>query len=174
MVALAGFVRKDPAIVAVEVEEQDRVPVRPVVPGRFEVLGVARDVRDANLVDRAAEERRRLEAAARRFGADVKRRAVVTHRPQPRILRLELSHGHALAFTTTVAHKFNNSKFYKKFKHLVKKLNFEPISLKQNFDIAVDTIMVDRKHLDYNTKIVTKEIIIELLRKINKKKISEI
>ena len=45
------------------------------------------------------------------------------------------SHGHALAFTTTIAHKFNNSKFYEKFKNLVQKLNFEPISLKQNFII---------------------------------------
>jgi len=84
------------------------------------------------------------------------------------------SHGHALAFTTTIAHKFNNSKFYEKFKQIVKKLNFEPISLKQNFNIAVDTIMIDRKHLDYNTKIVTKEIIIKLLKEINKKKISEL
>ena len=64
------------------------------------------------------------------------------------------SHGHALAFTTTIAHKFNNSKFYEKFKNLVQKLNFEPISLKQNFNLASDTIMIDRKHLDYNSKIV--------------------
>ena len=79
------------------------------------------------------------------------------------------SHGHALAFTTTIAHKFNNSKFYEKFKHLVQKLKFEPISLKQNFDLAADTIMVDRKHLDYNPKIVTKEIIIKLLKESSEK-----
>jgi len=84
------------------------------------------------------------------------------------------SHGHALAFTTTIAHKFNNSKFYEKFKHLAQKLNFEPISLKKNFNLAVNTIMVDRKHLDYNPKIVTKEIIIKLLREVNNKKISEL
>jgi succinate semialdehyde reductase len=79
------------------------------------------------------------------------------------------SHGHALAFTTTIAHKFNNSKFYEKFKHLVQKLKFEPISLKQNFDLAADTIMVDRKHLDYNPEIVTKEIIIKLLKESSEK-----
>ena len=84
------------------------------------------------------------------------------------------SHGHALAFTTTIAHKFNNSKFYEKFKNLVQKLNFEPISLKQNFNLASDTIMIDRKHLDYNSKIVNKEIIIKLLREVNKKKFSEL
>ncbi len=84
------------------------------------------------------------------------------------------SHGHALAFTTTIAHKFNNSKFYEKFKHLVQKLNFESISLKQNFDLAIETIMVDRKHLDYNPKIVTKEIIIKLLREASNKKFSEL
>ena len=32
-----------------------------------------------------------------------------------------ISHGHALAFTTTIAHKFNNSKYYERFKNLVKK-----------------------------------------------------
>ena len=84
------------------------------------------------------------------------------------------SHGHALAFTTTIAHKFNNSYFYEKFKHLVKKLNFEPISLKQNFESAAETILVDRKHLDYNPKIITNEIIVNLLKEINNKKISEL
>lgn len=83
------------------------------------------------------------------------------------------SHGHALAFTTTIAHKFNNSQFFEKFKQLVEKLNFEPILLKQNFEIASDTIFLDRKHLDYNPKIVTKEIIVNLLKEINNKKISE-
>lgn len=84
------------------------------------------------------------------------------------------SHGHALAFTTTIAHKFNDSQFYEKFKHLVKKLNFKPISLEQNFETASETILADKKHLDYNPKIINKEIIINLLEEINNKKISDL
>lgn len=84
------------------------------------------------------------------------------------------SHGHALAFTTSYAHKFNNSQFYERFKFLVKKLNFEPIFLKQNFDSAAETILTDRKHLDYNPKIVSKEMIIKMLKEINESVISEI
>jgi len=85
-----------------------------------------------------------------------------------------ISHGHALAFTTTIAHKFNESQFYDQFKHLVEKLNFKPISLKQNFDSAAETILVDRKHLDNNPKIIKKETIIEFLKEINNKTISEL
>ena len=33
-----------------------------------------------------------------------------------------IMHGHALSFTTLVAHKFNNSIFYKRFESIVKKL----------------------------------------------------
>lgn len=84
------------------------------------------------------------------------------------------SHGHALAFTTTIAHQFNDSQFYEKFKHLVKKLNFEPISLTQNFETAAETILADKKHLDYNPKVVNKEIIINLLEEIINKKISDL
>ena len=83
------------------------------------------------------------------------------------------SHGHALAFTTTIAHKFNNSQFFEKFKKLVEKLNFEPILLKQNFKTASETIFLDRKHLDYNPRTITKDIIVNLLKDINNKKISE-
>ena len=43
-----------------------------------------------------------------------------------------ISHGHALSFTTSIAHQFNNSKFYDRFKFLVDNLNFRPIKLKQN------------------------------------------
>ena len=68
-----------------------------------------------------------------------------------------------------LAHEFNKSKFYEKFKKIVEKLNFEPIFLKQNLDIAASTIMLDRKHLDNNTKIITKEIVIKLLENINNK-----
>jgi succinate semialdehyde reductase len=81
------------------------------------------------------------------------------------------SHGHALAFTTTASHYFNNSIFYSRFKKLVKKLDFEPIILKQDFDIASEIILKDRKHLDSNPKNVTKNNIIDILEKINGKKI---
>jgi len=84
-----------------------------------------------------------------------------------------ISHGHALAFTTTIAHAFNNSPFYTRFLNIVKKLNFNNISLKQNLDDAASTILIDRKHLDNNPKDVTKKDIIKLLDLINKEKVSE-
>lgn len=77
------------------------------------------------------------------------------------------SHGHALAFTTAVSHEFNNSIFYKRFLKLVKKLNFQPIHLNQNLVDAANLIMTDKKHLDPNPRVVTKNTIIELLEKIN-------
>lgn len=77
------------------------------------------------------------------------------------------SHGHALAFTTAVSHEFNNSIFYKRFLKLVKKLNFQPIQLNQNLVDAANLIMTDKKHLDPNPRVVTKNTIIELLEKIN-------
>ena len=78
-----------------------------------------------------------------------------------------IMHGHALAYTTTVAHKFNSSVFYERFLNIAKKLKFEKISLKQEIDKASDLILIDRKHLDNNPKSVTREDIIELLDKIN-------
>jgi len=84
------------------------------------------------------------------------------------------SHGHALAFTTTLAHKFNKSKFYDRFKFLVEKLSFEPIFLKQNFSKAAEIILLDKKHLDYNTKSLTKEDIVNLLKSVNRKTILEL
>ena len=77
------------------------------------------------------------------------------------------SHGHALAFTTTISHEFNNSQFYHRFKNLVNKLNFEPIHLTQNLEDAAEIILSDRKHLDYNPHPVSKNDIINLLKKIN-------
>ena len=77
------------------------------------------------------------------------------------------SHGHALAFTTTVSHEFNNSQFYHRFKNLVNKLNFAPIHLTQNLEDAAEIILSDRKHLDYNPHPVSKNDIIDLLKKIN-------
>ena len=76
------------------------------------------------------------------------------------------SHGHALAYTTSTAHEFNNSKFSQRFKKLVEILNFPKISLTENIDIAADLILNDRKHLDNNPKIIEKKDVIYLLKKI--------
>ena len=76
------------------------------------------------------------------------------------------SHGHALAYTTSIAHEFNNSKFNLRFKKLVKKLNFSKIELQQNFSNAAEIISNDKKHLDNNPKTVSKDDIIMLLKKI--------
>ncbi len=78
-----------------------------------------------------------------------------------------ISHGHALAFTTIEAHKFNKSKFLTRFKNIVKKLIFEKISLKQPLEEAAELVLTDRKHLDNNPKDVTKEQIISILNRIN-------
>ena len=80
-------------------------------------------------------------------------------------------HGHALAFTTTVSHQFNNSIFYERFLNLVKKMGFEQVVLKQNLDRASEIILQDKKHLDNNPKPVVKKDIISLLMKINNNKI---
>ncbi len=74
-----------------------------------------------------------------------------------------ISHGHALAFTTAVAYKFNESIFYERFLKLVKKFDFKNITLKQNLDEAANLILTDRKHLDNNPKKISKEDIISLL-----------
>ena len=78
-----------------------------------------------------------------------------------------ISHGHALAFTTTVAHEFNNSIFYDRFYKIVKKLNFKRISLKQNITEAAELILTDRKHLDNNPRHILKNDVVFLLKKIN-------
>ena len=80
-----------------------------------------------------------------------------------------ISHGHALSFTTLIAHQFNNSKFHDRFKFLVDKLNFKPIKLKQNLHVASKLIQTDRKHLDYNPKNISDDEIISLLESINSK-----
>lgn len=81
-----------------------------------------------------------------------------------------VSHGHALAFTTTVAHKFNNSVFYEKFLKIVTKMELPQIRLKQDLNEAAELILTDKKHLDNNPKNVSKENIIELLEIINSEK----
>ena len=75
------------------------------------------------------------------------------------------SHGHALSYTTLEAHKFNSSKFTERFERIVKKLEFEEISLKQNLTIAGKIIFSDRRHLDNNPKIVSENDIIKILDK---------
>ena len=78
-----------------------------------------------------------------------------------------IAHGHALAFTTTAAHKFNESIFYDRFFRIVKSLNFHRIKLKQNLDEAAELILTDKKHLDNNPKNITKKDVIYLLESIN-------
>ncbi len=78
------------------------------------------------------------------------------------------SHGHALAYTTLVAHEFNNSQFLKRFKNLVEKLNFSKIKLSLDLNTCADLILKDKKHLDNNPKNISKQIIIDLLKKIDK------
>ena len=77
------------------------------------------------------------------------------------------SHGHALAFTTQYAHKFNSSKYASRFERLVDNLKFEKISLKQNISDAADLILNDHKHIDNNPKPVKKDDIENILKKIN-------
>jgi succinate semialdehyde reductase len=78
-----------------------------------------------------------------------------------------IPHGHALAYTTTAAHKFNNSQFYERFLKIVKKLEFPKIKLKQDVEKAASMILEDQKHLDNNPKSVTKNDIVKLLESIN-------
>ena len=76
-------------------------------------------------------------------------------------------HGHALAHTTTVAHKFNNSKFYERFLKIVNHLKFSKITLSQDLRNAAKLILADKKHLDNNPRVVTEEDVVILLEKIN-------
>ena len=77
------------------------------------------------------------------------------------------NHGHALAFTTTISHKSNDSIFYDMFRNLVKKMNFQKIFLKQDLNEASEIILADKKHLDNNPKNINQDDIISLLKKIN-------
>ena len=79
-----------------------------------------------------------------------------------------IPHGHALAYTTTIAHKFNESIFCKRFEKIVNQLGFKKITLKIDLDKASEIILDDRKHLDNNPKNVTKQDIIQLLESIIK------
>jgi len=84
------------------------------------------------------------------------------------------SHGHALAFTTLAAHKYNHSIFYERFKKIIEKLDFTPIRISSSINEAAELILEDRKHLDNNPKVVSKNDIISILEKIDNKTFSEI
>jgi succinate semialdehyde reductase len=75
-------------------------------------------------------------------------------------------HGYALSSCTTIAHKFNKSVYYKRFKEIAQKLKFEPLKLKQPLDQAADVIMPDRGHLDNNPIPVSKQDVIKCLEEI--------
>jgi succinate semialdehyde reductase len=75
-------------------------------------------------------------------------------------------HGYALSSCTTVAHKFNKSIYYKRFKEIANKLKFEPLKLKQPLDAAADVIMPDKGHLDNNPIPVSKQDVIQCLDEI--------
>lgn len=75
-------------------------------------------------------------------------------------------HGYALSSCTTVAHKFNRSVYYERFKRICKKLQFDQLKLKSDLDEAADVIMPDRGHLDNNPIPVTKQDIVKCLDEI--------
>jgi len=75
-------------------------------------------------------------------------------------------HGYALSSCTTVAHNFNKSKFYSRFKEIVEKLGFEKLDLKANVSEAADVVMTDKGHLDPNPIPVTKQDVIKCLEDI--------
>jgi succinate semialdehyde reductase len=81
-------------------------------------------------------------------------------------------HGYALSSCTTVAHRFNSSIYYDRFKKICQKLKFEPLVLKQPSDQAADVIMPDRGHLDNNPIAITRENIIYCLEKIKENPLS--
>ena len=75
-------------------------------------------------------------------------------------------HGFSLSSCTTVAHKFNKSIFYEKFKECIEKLGFDKMDLKGDVSEAADTVMTDRGHLDPNPIPVTKENVMQCLEDI--------
>ena len=75
-------------------------------------------------------------------------------------------HGYSLSSCTTVAHRFNKSIFYEKFKQVIEKLKFDKLTLKAPIDQAADVVMTDRGHLDPNPLPITKEDVMHLLQDI--------
>ncbi len=75
-------------------------------------------------------------------------------------------HGYSLSACTTVAHKFNKSIFYEKFKQVIEKLGFDKLELKADVSEAADTVMTDKGHLDPNPIPVSKEDVMKCLEDI--------
>jgi len=75
-------------------------------------------------------------------------------------------HGFSLSSCTTVAHKFNKSIFYEKFKEVIEKLGFDKLDLKADVSDAADTVMTDRGHLDPNPIPISKEDVMKCLEDI--------
>lgn len=75
-------------------------------------------------------------------------------------------HGYSLSSCTTVAHKFNKSIFYERFKEIVEKLGFDKLDLKTPVEEAAATVMTDKGHLDPNPIPVTKDDVIKCLNDI--------
>ena len=79
-----------------------------------------------------------------------------------------VAHGYALSSCTTIAHEFNKSTYYGRFKKICQKLKFERLALKLPIDQAADVIMPDRGHLDNNPVAITKDNVVYCLEKITK------
>ncbi len=75
-------------------------------------------------------------------------------------------HGYALSSCTTVAHRFNKSKFYERFKEIVEKLGFDKLDLKADLSEAADVVMTDKGHLDPNPIPIRKEDVVKCLEDI--------
>ncbi|MGI0064119.1 MAG: iron-containing alcohol dehydrogenase [Nitrosopumilaceae archaeon] len=75
-------------------------------------------------------------------------------------------HGYSLSSCTTVAHKFNKSIFYSRFKEAMEKLGFEKLKLKADVSEAADTVMTDKGHLDPNPIPIKKEDVMKCLEDI--------
>jgi succinate semialdehyde reductase len=79
-----------------------------------------------------------------------------------------VAHGYALSSCTTIAHEFNKSTYYGRFKKICQKLKFERLALQLPIDQAADVIMPDRGHLDNNPVAITKDNVVYCLEKITK------
>ncbi|MGC2574232.1 MAG: iron-containing alcohol dehydrogenase [Candidatus Nitrosopolaris sp.] len=79
-----------------------------------------------------------------------------------------IAHGYALSSCTTIAHEFNKSTYYDRFKKICQKLRFERLTLQLPIDQAADVIMPDRGHLDNNPVAITKDNVVYCLEKIIK------
>jgi succinate semialdehyde reductase len=77
-----------------------------------------------------------------------------------------VAHGYALSSCTTVAHKFNKSIYYERFKKICQKMQFGPLKLKQSLEDAADVIMPDKGHLDNNPISVSRDDVIKCLDEI--------